>query len=341
MTTLVALATKDALIMGCDSLGTSTKALVDPFELASYFDSDSNFELRCDKDGKPLLKNFSDIMKKVQQVPYNHMEHVVKFFALKPFSMGVMITGIASLGNRTISSLIGEFIEDNMGFKGVKKPSNFTVKGVADRLLVHLRSYYDKEFPKEKYSAPPRLELILGGYNSTGPFPDIYRIHLPDHEVKSAGEGFGVVFGGQMTEIQRIVFGTDHENQILLEDRHRFLLTRFADTVKKGNKKVRLPDLDEFGKKYHIFGPLDPEKEEDKTNWSLEGFNAQWGNFSEQNAIDCVNWLIEIMASAQKFSTALPAVGGEIHIALITRDKLRYISEEVYRHEQHNVPRVT
>ena len=46
MTTLVALATKDALVMGCDSLASETTRLIDPFKLLEYFDSDKNFELK-------------------------------------------------------------------------------------------------------------------------------------------------------------------------------------------------------------------------------------------------------------------------------------------------------
>ena len=37
MTVLVSLATKDALVLGCDSLGTTPKVLVDPLELISEF----------------------------------------------------------------------------------------------------------------------------------------------------------------------------------------------------------------------------------------------------------------------------------------------------------------
>ena len=38
MTTLVSLVTKDSAVLGCDSLGTVTRALVDPKELEDFFD---------------------------------------------------------------------------------------------------------------------------------------------------------------------------------------------------------------------------------------------------------------------------------------------------------------
>ena len=37
MTTLVALSTKDSLVMGCDSLGTVTTPAVNPWDLRSFF----------------------------------------------------------------------------------------------------------------------------------------------------------------------------------------------------------------------------------------------------------------------------------------------------------------
>ena len=74
--------------------------------------------------------------------------------------------------------------------------------------------------------------------------------------------------------------------------------------------------------------------------WDLEGFNANWGDFSEQNAIECVNFFVNIMIKSQQFSYGMPTVGGEVHIALITKkDGFRFISKEEYHHEGHFVPK--
>lgn len=37
MTSLVALKTKDSLVLGCDSLGTTTRYLIDPLDLIEFF----------------------------------------------------------------------------------------------------------------------------------------------------------------------------------------------------------------------------------------------------------------------------------------------------------------
>jgi len=72
----------------------------------------------------------------------------------------------------------------------------------------------------------------------------------------------------------------------------------------------------------------------------LDGFDANWGDFSEQNAIECVNFFVEIMIKSQQFSSRLPTVGGEVHISLITKnDGFRFISREEYEHEGYVVPK--
>ena len=71
MTTLVALASKDALVMGTDSLGTVTRRLVDPFDLLECFDPKDDFKLKLDDHGNPLLDSFSILMEQAQAVPYN------------------------------------------------------------------------------------------------------------------------------------------------------------------------------------------------------------------------------------------------------------------------------
>ena len=65
MTTLVALATKDTLVMGCDSLGSVNRTLVDPLHLVrDFFDPNDEWKLKSDEQGKPFLKTFGDIWKK-------------------------------------------------------------------------------------------------------------------------------------------------------------------------------------------------------------------------------------------------------------------------------------
>jgi len=335
MTNLVALATKNALVLGCDSLGTSTKPLLDPFDLLEFFDRD--LKLKKNKNGKPMIKGFSDVWNKRRDIPYSHMTHVSKLFSLSPLPMGIMTAGISSIGDRTVKSLLGEFKSREPTCREKPKPKNYTVKGIGEKILTHFSQYLESEYPDEKKR--PELEFILGGYDKRRPIPKIMRIKLPRREIgETLNRGkFGIVFGGQMKEIQRIVFGTDWSNKLKTKRRHIELLRKYRDKInnflKQEKVSVQIPEL-----------TMEEIQELDmfSDKWDLDGFNANWGDLSEQNAIECVDFFVNIMIKSQQFSYGMPTVGGEVHIALVTKtDGFRFISKEGYRHGEHFVSKET
>ena len=331
MTTLVALASKDALVMGTDSLGTVTRGLVDPFDLLEFFDFDNDFKLKVDEQGKPLLDSLLTLMEQAQSVPYNQLGNVSKLFDLSPLPMGVMFTGITSIGNRTIGKMISEFKERDRAFSADTEPSNYTVRTVGDRLLGSMRQSYASTFPQPH--ARPELELIVGGYDNLSYLPSLYRIDVREDtivEIFSDESPFGVAFGGQNDWIQRIVFGTDEENQIRLAQRSQDLLLeyyrRVSAAVTNAGVAFEVPPPDSWGDALNLF-----------TDWDLHGLEANFAEFSEQNAIDCVDFFIEIMIRAQAVSSRLPTVGGDIHIAVIRKDGFRFVSREEWRHRDHSI----
>ena len=335
MTTLVALATKDALVLGCDSLGTTTKELIDPVDLLGFFDGNDDFKLKMDQNGAPMLTDFNKVVQKAKSVPFTHMTHMTKIFSLSQLNAGIMITGISSIGDRTIKSLIEDF--NKTGTRSKKMEGMGYIKSTGQRFLDFLVDYYDKEY--HEYKNPPYLECILGGYDKRSPIPEVVRIKFPKKVVEDTltiqGSPFGIVFGGQMKEIQRIVFGTDVRNIFKIKARHIELLRKYREKMNKllqeKNPEVLLPEL----------GVAELEEIDMYSDkWDLTGFDANWGDFSEQNAIECVNFFVNVMIKSQQFSYGMPTVGGEVHIALITKeDGFRFVSKEEYSHEGHYVPK--
>ena len=107
MTTLVALNNSDSLVMGCDSLATYLEHHI-PLRgvIQCYFDQ--NMKLKLKRDGTPILdKNLLEELS--YRIPISHITNEEKLFSLAPLKMGIMLTGITSIGDRTIKSLIGEF----------------------------------------------------------------------------------------------------------------------------------------------------------------------------------------------------------------------------------------
>lgn len=137
MTSLVALSTKDSVVFGCDSLGTTTKYLIDPIDLFEFFDDKKEFELKKNKNGEPVIKDFRTIYKKAKPIPYEHMTHMSKLFPLTPLEMGIMIAGIAAIGDRTIKSLIEEFKDKQLTISKKTKPRNYTGNDLPPFLWTH------------------------------------------------------------------------------------------------------------------------------------------------------------------------------------------------------------
>lgn len=329
MTTLVAFSTKDALVMGCDSLGTVTRPSVNPIDLLEFFDENNN--LKRDENGEPILKHFDQIYGKTEEIPYDQMTHVHKLCSLQPLPMGIMSTGIMSIKDRTIRSLISELKRTDEGFRDPDTLTNFTVRSVAQRILDFIYPLYGEEYPEDRFRPP--LELIIGGYDKQSQIPSIHRILVHENSLKSTIKDFGVVFGGEMREIGRIVFGTDTDNRIKMAKRNEEMLTKYhgllLDEIHKNNISFELPPPEHFKEKLYLFSE----------GWDLNGFEARVGDFSEQNAIEFVDFLIDIMIKSQQFSARLPVVGGEKHIAIITKTGgFRFVSEERLVHGSHSIP---
>ena len=331
MTTLVALASKDALVMGTDSLATVTRPLVDPLDLSEFFDADNEFSIKLDDQGKPLLDSLLTIMEQAQSVPYNQLGNVLKLFDLSPLPMGVMFSGITSIGYRTIGKMISEFREREKASDSNTEQSNYTVRSIGDRLREFLRQYYASIYPQEHMQ--PELELIIGGYNRLSHLPSLYRINVQEDtivEIFSDESPFGVAFGGQNDWIQRIVFGTDQNNQIRLAQRAQDLLIEYrrliGQALVNAGITFEVPGPDSWGDELKLFN-----------NWNLHGLDTNIADFSEQNAIDCVDFFIEIMIGVQAVSSRLPTVGGDINIAVIRKDGFRFVSRQEWRHRGHSI----
>ena len=317
--------------MGTDSLATVTRRLVDPLDLSEYFDANNEFKIRVDDQGKPILDNLLSIMEQAQSVPYNQLGNVLKLFDLSPFPMGAMFTGVTSIGDRTIGKMLSEFKEREGASAPGSEQSNYTVRSLGDRLREFLRQYYASIYPQAHMQ--PELELIIGGYDKLSHLPSLYRIDVREDtivEIFSVESPFGVAFGGQNDWIQRIVFGTDQDNQVRLAQRAQDLLLEYhrliSEAIVNAGITFEVPGPDSWGDELKLFN-----------SWNLNGLDANIADFSEQNAIDCVDFFIEIMIRVQAVSSRLPTVGGDINIAVIRKDGFRFVSRQEWRHRDHSI----
>lgn len=328
MTTLVALASKHCLVMGTDSLGTTTRGLINPYELSEFFDPGDSLKLRLGDDNKPVLTDLFQLIAKTKNIPHDQLLHVNKLFRVGTLPLGVAFAGITSIGPDTIRGLIAEFAD---GDRAIKTKENYAVQTVARRLLAFLWAAYQAEYAEEYQRED--LELLVGGYDRNKRWPVIVRIDVKANKLeRTFGPGeFGIAFGGQKDWIQRIVFGTDTRNLVKLRLRTEDLLNLYREKVvemlQSDGYNGEVPSPDAFGEELQLFH-----------EWGIEGLGANWAEFSEQNAIDCVDFFLDIMIRAQDVSPQLPTVGGNIHIVVIRKDGYYPVTKEVWRHGEHEVP---
>lgn len=328
MTTLVAVNTRDALVMGCDTLGTSTRRLVDINKLFPFFDDKAGWGIKVDADNKPLL-DFSGVWDNSEEVPYYHVTHVDKLFPLDLFNMGVMTSGLASLGDRSIKSLVTEF-RDSPEATGLSM-TPLTVETVGKLLLDFFWKRYEPVYPDERNRQA--LELMLCGYGRERQTPGVSRIHVHSNTVDPTLYEFTAYFGAQMAEIQRLVNGTDSDNQGRIILKHRQLMDEYRNRI---SKHLEAKGVTEPVPKYSDFGDaLDMVR-----NWPVVGLSCDFPSFSEQNAIEYVDFLVSIMINAHRFSMRMPTVGGEVQVAVLQKRKpMKFISRREWRHEGNVVPR--
>ncbi len=337
MTTLIGITSRHAVVMGCDSLGTSTKYMVDPNDLVGYFDPANNWAIRSQVDGKPVLSDIYKIMAVSQEIPYKQLLHVNKLFHLKPLPVGAMFTGITSIGQRSIRSLIEEFIDnDPSTTPQAALHGPYKVGDIAQRLLDFLRGKYEVEF-KPPPLPQPGLELLIGGYDSGEHLPTMWRVDVRQKEIKNdfPTGTFGASFAGQRDWIERIVFGSDHQNKLKLIERSRSLMEeyrqRIQDDATKQGLSFTVPNPKQYGDALDLFNGFD-----------LNQLTGDWAELTEQNAIDTVDFFVDIMIKSQRVTATVPTVGGQIHVAVIRRDGFYLVSEEVWKHGENvvDVPEV-
>ena len=315
MTVLVAINTRDAIVLAADSQGTITRPFVDPADLSEFFDPDNDRRLRTSSDGQPLLDTWSRIASHTIEMPYKVHSEVEKLFALDPLKMGVMASGIASIGDRTIKSLIADF-KTTAAFSELSL-NDYTLGKTASSLLEFLWPEYEKIYTSGQR---PDLELMICGYDTNRYTPGVIRVYIHERRVAEPDYDFCIFFGGITREIQRLLFGIDSDTKLRLMERNRQLLATYhsylSQQLKEQGVDIELPKPEDFGSELSLFNGLE-----------LNSLRMNCATYSEQDAVECADFLVNVMIKSQRFSDQIPTTGGKVQTALIKKHSgFRFIS---------------
>src|SRR5579862_2823061 len=116
MTTILSLAARDFIVVGCDSLATTSVPLAHPQQIiAEFFDANGN--LKIAPDGSPVLREPAQIWAKANPKPINQLPSVVKLYdlgvsghtTLPSPQACLLFAGAAQIGEITIRNLVETF----------------------------------------------------------------------------------------------------------------------------------------------------------------------------------------------------------------------------------------
>lgn len=326
MTTTISLAARDFIVIGSDSLATTSMELVNPKEIHNaFFDPAGN--LKLDAAGNPLLKSADQIWMHAASRPVNQLPSVTKLFSLDPKRCAALFAGVSRIGDVSVKNLVERFKE----LSGFKKLKDYTIEEIANSLRDFIVSIYDAEIPAPDQR--PMMEILLSGYSNSHRQPEIFRILLQwdwneqkfvsDVKCEVQRGNYDIQFGGQYDVIQRVVVGIDLKAWHNLQFRCGEILNTYkskieADLLAHGHQLAILPpDLAD-----PVLGLFS------KDFGGVSGIFANVSDLSEKAGIEFVEFLIMTMIKAQEFSSSIPTVGGDIHLGVLTKSSgFRWVAE--------------
>ena len=337
MTTLISVATRDSIVIGCDSLATTSQPMIEPRRFKEHF-FDEHGELVKDKDGKPLLDKAEKVNAFIQNIPKNQLPNVTKIHELPHIPAGLLFAGITGIGNSTVRQIVESFVDSTYFLTFKDGTKDYLLAEIAEKLSEHIGVLYDKEFAETDKSLRPVMEILLSGYSKSSWEPEIFRIEI-SNEKKITPElndrKYNVVLGGQRNIIERVVYGLDIDGLSALHQRSEKILNNYRDAViaklTESNLSFTPPEIDTEDKAYSLFGD---------SLGGVKGIFSGVAGLSEQAAIDFAEFLLTTMIKGQQFSGSIPTVGGAIHMAIISKKSgFKWISKEEYKFQGETVPK--
>ena len=156
------------------------------------------------------------------------------------------------------------------------------------------------------------MELMLGGYDKGKQTPGMVRIHVQKNTASKVDYDYCIFFGGTTREIQRMLFGIDAVNKARLIRRNKQLLEKYREYIKQylhnNNIEINVPEAEEMGNDLSLFRDLD-----------MDILQMNCAAYSEQDAVECAEFLVNTMINSQRFSNQIPSTGGKVQIAAISK----------------------
>lgn len=320
----IAVVSRDALVLGCDSIASVTKAVVEPW---GFYDRDEHGNIVRDEQGRAMAR-----------IPTNTHEWVVtdarggatKMFELSRTKAKVAATtaGMAALSGRSIHSLAMQFFRESEVAGGYS-----TVEEVANRFSEFMAARYDEHYAATETPEVFRtdIEFLVGGYGENDHFPSLFRLHA---NPKSCAEIYGVsqsgiAWAGQADGVNRLIFGSDSSLKYRFQEQVDQQIDDMHKAFSEATARILANTLEKLGAEL----PADvdttlPNKPTLIFPWPEYQLDIEVADLPLQDAVDLVSYLVNLQAGRAKFVRGVATVGGRTRVGVITRsDSFRMLNE--------------
>jgi hypothetical protein len=153
---------------------------------------------------------------------------------------------------------------------------------------------------------------MLCGYEKSRYVPGVARVYVHNNKISAPDYDLCIFFGGTTREIQRLLFGIDATNKSRLIKRSSEILGTYHKYIKQylhnHNIHIEIPAPETYGNELALFN-----------NFDINSLQMNCATYSEQDAIECAGFLVNVMINSQKFSNQLPSTGGDVQLAIIRK----------------------
>lgn len=312
MTINVAVVTSDALVLGCDSIASTTEWRLDPFS-AEMSDGTS--------EGEWTVKFRWDHL---EETVTNAWGGVTKMFRISDWPPVAAVTsGLAKLSGLSISSHASDFLAQKKAAVGGGGGA-LSVKEIASQFLAFIRERYDENYQNSSLPEPFRTgpTFLIGGYGTTEKFPSVFLANVQGNDLHEhyANGRCGVAWSGQSDAVERVLRGYDTQVRQSIEGVYQNLLMQYRDSVAQSVAAAmeRMLKANPHLMGAEIVVP-DPPGMDFAQQWEARKLNIQFSNLPLQDAVDLAAFLVNLQSGRAKFGSGVATVGGRTHIGIITK----------------------
>ena len=328
MTINIALATTDALVLGCDSVASTSNYFIDPMRIA--WELDANGTPIKDSNGKYTLKfDYGDY----ESIVTNAWGGVTKMFEIHPHPSPIVAvtSGLAKLNDRPIADYGREFIAQSVG-----KDWSSSAE-ISQEFLNFMRGKYEEHYKDSKL--PPPLQegpvFLVGGYGVDEDFPSIYRIAVQHNAIfkQPPDSHAGLVWSGQSDAVERFIRGYDGDLRTELEERTKIEFQSYFEQAAKHFTEFVNDLLKKTGQNLpEGLKPEPPPPPSIAFDWTKYETGIDFANIPLQDAVNFVSFLVMLQAGKSRFARGIATVGGRIHVGVVKKEGFTLLNEPELAH---------